>query len=330
MMINKPTVSIIIPVYNVELYIEKCLTSVMHQDFKNFECLIIDDGSQDHSIEIAESIIKHDNRFKIYHKENGGLSSARNKGLKHAIGEFVTFIDSDDYIEHDLLSLTMNSLEKDESDICMFGINYVDEGYKIIKQWENTTKPNYFLNDFLITENIILNIACNKVYRRSIFKDIKFDESILSYEDAYIMPEVVYNKKISNIKKPLYNYLQRPESLSKTISDTFIEDRTKLIKKHHEFAKSIGKYDVNNSYIINSYLKAYIYHGLMKIYRYSNNKDEDLKQFKKHWKTDLYNYKNICLLMKSDPKTASLLMLFNISPLAFKKLIELRFRNRTA
>lgn len=327
---NEIKVSIILPVYNVEKYIAKCIGSIIDQTYKNFECIVVDDGSPDQSIEIVKSLVKNDSRFIIITKENGGLSSARNKGIDNASGEYITFVDSDDYIDNDLLSTAISCITKYDADICMFGLRYVDENGATLDTVINNSTSDYFKKDFLITENIVFNIACNKLYRSSVFSDIRFDKSILSYEDAYIMPEVVHNKKICNIKKPLYNYVQRPMSLSKIISDTFIEDRTALIVKHHKFAKRIGRFDYNDPYIIKSYLKNYIYHGLMKICRYSESPDKDIEQFKKNWDTKFFNLKNIKLTMKTEPKIGLLLILFRTSPFAFKKFINLWFRNYAA
>lgn len=327
---NTPKVSIIIPVFNVENYIEKCIKSIAQQKYKNFECIVVDDGSPDKSIEIVKSLVKNDSRFIIITKENGGLSSARNEGIENATGEYILFVDSDDYIDTDLLSTTVSSIVKYDADICMFGLRYVDENGATLDTVKNNSTSDYFEKDFLITENIVFNVACNKLYRRSVFNEIRFDENILSYEDAYIMPEVVYNKKICHVKKPLYNYVQRPLSLSKTISDTFIKDRTALIIKHHKFAQRIGKFDYNDPYIIKSYLKNYIYHGLMKICRYSESPDEHIEQFKENWDTKFFNLKNIKLMMKTEPKIGLLLTLFKTSPLAFKKFIKFWFRNYAA
>ena len=117
--------SIIIPVYNVEMYISKCIESVKGQTLTDFECLIIDDGTKDKSIEKAIETIGNDERFKIYHKANGGLSDARNYGIDKATGEYLFFLDSDDYIGNTLLEDTYNMAKKCDSDIVCFDMMYV-------------------------------------------------------------------------------------------------------------------------------------------------------------------------------------------------------------
>ena len=116
-------ISIILPVYNVEKYVEKCLNSIKNQDYKNFEAIIVDDGSKDKSVEIIENFIKKDGRFKLYHKENGGLSDARNFGMNFVTGKFVIFIDSDDYIENKMLTTLYENITKEQADVYICG-NY--------------------------------------------------------------------------------------------------------------------------------------------------------------------------------------------------------------
>ena len=115
-------ISIILPVYNVEKYVEKCLNSIKNQDYKNFEAIIVDDGSKDKSVEIIEAFIKKDDRFKLYHKENGGLSDARNFGMNFVTGKFVIFIDSDDYIENKMLTTLYENITKEKADVSICGI----------------------------------------------------------------------------------------------------------------------------------------------------------------------------------------------------------------
>ena len=113
-------VSVIVPVYNVEKYIEKCLLSIQNQTFTDFECLVINDGTKDKSIEVAKKVVGNDPRFRFFDKENGGLSDARNFGIEKASGEYLCFIDSDDYIHEELLELTYMMGKEYDSDIVCF------------------------------------------------------------------------------------------------------------------------------------------------------------------------------------------------------------------
>ena len=121
-------VSVIIPVYKVEKYIERCMQSLLDQTYKSFEALIVDDGSPDISIELAKSIVGNDPRFIFLEKENGGQGTARNLGLDHAKGDYIAFLDSDDSYTPDMLEVVISELRKDSSiDILSFGTNRVDE-----------------------------------------------------------------------------------------------------------------------------------------------------------------------------------------------------------
>ncbi|MFI3284691.1 MAG: glycosyltransferase family 2 protein, partial [Erysipelotrichaceae bacterium] len=119
--------SIVVPIYNVENYLDQCLSSIQDQTFNDFQVILINDGSTDASLNIAQSYCEKDSRFKVYTKENGGLSSARNYGLKYVLGEYLTFLDSDDYVDTEAYSLMMNKIEKESLDIVMSDIKYFFE-----------------------------------------------------------------------------------------------------------------------------------------------------------------------------------------------------------
>src|SRR5690554_7662212 len=149
-MSNKPIISIIVPVYRVEKYIAKCLLSIQQQTFKDFECIVVDDGSPDDSAEIGKKAVEGDERFIFVSKPNGGLASARNFGLDHAKGEYIAFVDSDDWVEPDFLELPYDAILREDADVCMLGINYVDEEGKSELLVNNLVRDYYEKNDFLI------------------------------------------------------------------------------------------------------------------------------------------------------------------------------------
>ena len=206
-------ISVIVPVYNVENYIAKCLDSIMNQTFKDFECLIIDDGTKDNSIEIASRVVKNDERFKIYHKENGGLSDARNFGIEKANGEYLTFIDSDDYIAPSMLNDAYNMAIKYNSDITCFDMYYMwpEEEAKSISKGAQFTVSSYKENPSLIFIN---NSANNKIFKASFMKDKRFIKGIY-YEDLATIPVwIAKANNVSYVNKPLYYYVQRQGSIS--------------------------------------------------------------------------------------------------------------------
>lgn len=215
-------VSVIVPVYNVEKYIIKCLESVKRQSFDNFECLIIDDGSKDNSIELAEKYIKDDNRFKIYHKENGGLSDARNYGINLSKGEYLFFLDSDDYIADTLLADAYQMAKKYDSDIVCFDMMYVyedcrDNGISSGGDFEVTS---YQENKSLIFIN---NSANNKLYKRTFLEDKRFIKGMW-YEDLAVVPTwLARANNVSHVGKALYYYVQRSGSISHSADERIFD-----------------------------------------------------------------------------------------------------------
>ena len=215
---KKPLISIIIPVYNVKNYLSKCIESVISQTYINIEIILVDDGSDDGSEKICEFYTKKDSRIKTIHKKNGGLSSARNKGLIHAKGLYVYFIDSDDWIESDTIYHLYNLLTQNESDIA---------SGSLILSYEDNHKKNSIITSNLNTidgksaikllctydSNINLTIACNKLYKRSLFDNLLFDENKIN-EDTFIIYKL-YSKSntISFSNYPNYYYVQRKTSI---------------------------------------------------------------------------------------------------------------------
>ena len=206
-------VSVIVPVYNVEKYIEKCLESIKRQSFDDFECLIINDGTKDNSIEVAKRLVGNDDRFVFYDKENGGLSDARNYGIEKANGEYLSFIDSDDYIDEDLLKLAYDKATKHNSDIVCFDMIY---------EWENrnleVSKGANFeeVTDYKENRNVVFinNSANNKLYKKEFLKDRRFIKGMW-YEDLAVIPTwLAEANNVSYVDKPLYYYVQREGSIT--------------------------------------------------------------------------------------------------------------------
>lgn len=206
-----PKVSVIVPVYNVEKYIEKCIVSIKNQTLTDFECLIIDDGSPDNSVEVAKKVIGNDLRFIILSKENGGLSDAKNFGKRAATGEYICFIDSDDYIDETCLEKAYNMAIKHNSDITCFDIYFEYEngekklsvgGYQEVDSYSNN-KEIAFIN----------NSSNNKIYRREFMLNRNFIKGMW-YEDMAIVPVwLAEANNVSYVNEPLYFYLQREGSI---------------------------------------------------------------------------------------------------------------------
>ena len=210
-------ISVIIPVYNVEQYLEKCIDSIINETYKNLEIILVDDGSTDNSGKLCDLLAKKDSRIVVYHKENGGLSSARNFGIDKANGEFIGFIDSDDYIDNDMYETLHNLIKKDKSDVSMCGLyniyaNRKDSQVKEVKKYlMNAEEAIQMVLDSKITSVT----AVNKLYRKEIFNDLRYDLGKTS-EDAFIIVRLLDKcNLISVTNERKYYYYHRANSITK-------------------------------------------------------------------------------------------------------------------
>lgn len=209
--------SIIIPIYNKERYLERCLNSVCKQSFHDFECLLIDDGSTDGCPSICKKYAQQYPYMTVHHKENGGLSDARNVGISKAKGEYLLFLDADDCIDENLLQICSQVICESKPDIVTFGIvpSYATDN-NIINTSDAVAKINSQNN---LIYNILQNntewSVCNKVFKKSIFKEIQFPKGRL-FEDQFVIIKLLNDKKVVRLHNNLYYYFQDvTDSLSK-------------------------------------------------------------------------------------------------------------------
>lgn len=205
-------ISIIVPVYNVENYLEKCLDSLVNQTLKDIEIIVVNDGSPDNSQDIIDKYVKMYNNVFSYKKKNGGLSDARNYGLKYVTGEYVAFIDSDDYVDVTMLEKMYLKAKKDKLDIVVCDTIEVYGEKEILKK----SNLHYSSDD---VRNYIISppMACSRIYKRSLFEKIEFKKGIY-YEDLNLTPSLVkYTNKIGFLEEGLYYYVQRNNSIMKQV-----------------------------------------------------------------------------------------------------------------
>lgn len=145
---KEPIISVIVPVYKAEKYLHKCVDSLLEQTFTDFEILLVDDGSPDKSGEICDEYAEKDSRIRVFHKENGGVSSARNLALDNAKGEFVMFLDSDDWLDNVCLDVCINTINDNVLDVLQFGFMYVYDTYQVskVKRYSSILDGNAFVN----------------------------------------------------------------------------------------------------------------------------------------------------------------------------------------
>lgn len=205
-----PKVSIIVPVYNVEMYIEKCMQSLVNQTLEDIEIIVVNDGSEDKSADIIEKYLKkYPEKIKYLEKENGGLSDARNYGIPYASGEYIAFLDSDDYIEYDTYEKMYELAKKENSD--MVECNF-------IREYPNKRKEDigkYYSGKHEMIQKIRV-VAWNKLIKNQIIKESKVEfPKGCRYEDVEFTYKLIpYLNKISFVEKPCIHYVQRNNSIS--------------------------------------------------------------------------------------------------------------------
>ena len=211
-------VSIIVPVYNVEKYLNKCISSILEQSFTDFELILVDDGSKDNSGRICDEYKDRDSRIKVMHQGNGGLSAARNIGIELSEGRYVTFIDSDDFIHPNMLETLYNNILESEAEISICDYHLVYEGKEISpKVGDNNTRLYTNIEGvkrIVEKSEASMIIACSKLYRRSLFCDIRFPAG-KCHEDEFVTYKLFYkSSKIVVTEAKLYYYLKRSNSIT--------------------------------------------------------------------------------------------------------------------
>ncbi len=215
---EKPLLSIIVPVYNMEDTLDRCVQSIVTQSFTDWELIIVDDGSTDNSAKMCDAWAKKDLRIRVLHKANGGLSDARNSGIEVVKGEYVTFVDSDDYINAGTYESVMAALTQSE-DVGILEYSMESIGYERIDlNYEDRVFPDAYS---YWTETKAWNHAymCNKIFRSSIFRSIKFVKG-RKFEDLILLPQVLrkFNPKVLTSSFIGYNYVYRQNSINNELN----------------------------------------------------------------------------------------------------------------
>lgn len=204
----KQLISVIVPVYNVGGYVEKCIRSVLGQEYEELEVILVDDGSTDGSGKICDELAKEDDRVRVFHKQNGGLSDARNYGLKKAKGGVVAFVDSDDYVEKDYISEMYKTMEQIDADVIVCGFNNIKPKGEVLSGETAAAK--------LLTkqENIDI-VAWNKLYRKNLFTENKISFPFgKKHEDMLTTYRILAKaKKVTYVPLSLYSYVERKNSI---------------------------------------------------------------------------------------------------------------------
>lgn len=214
---NNILVSIIVPVYKVEQYLVRCVTSLQNQTYKNIEILLVDDGSPDNSGKLCEELVQTDSRIRVFHKENGGLSDARNYGIERALGNYIVFVDSDDYVTDDYVQILLNACIKNNCKLAVCGFERTEED-TIANQHDYSEKvmpADDVLEQLCINnqDHVLFTVAWNKMYSRDLFEHIRFPKGILHEDEATTYRIVSDVDKVAVISKAMYGYYMSPQSI---------------------------------------------------------------------------------------------------------------------
>ena len=242
-------ISVIVPIYNVERYIETCLESICNQSYRNLQIILVNDGSPDNSVDICMKYMKKDNRIELVNKENGGLASARNAGLEKVRGEYIVCVDSDDWIESDMIKTLFENIKKYNADLAVCSFyeenqkgtkkEYFDEKVEVLSKeqaLEKMIKPGKFYG-----------FSWNKMYKRDILACQRYDESILKGEDSPFSCEYILKcNKIIYINSPLYHYRVDTVSISRS---KFKNSKMTVLKSYAGIIYELKKAGIKQSLV---------------------------------------------------------------------------------
>lgn len=239
-----PLVSVVVPVYNVEQYLNDCVDSILKQSYQNIEVILVDDGSKDNSGSMCDEIAKCDSRVRVIHKSNGGLSSARNAGIENARGEFITFIDSDDDITSDYVEYLFSMIKKDKTKmaIASYSVVHVKSDKTDVRDLSRglsslVLDTKECLSRMLCEEGFTVS-ACAKLYKKELFSDVLFPIGKLCEDNGTIYKLILKCDRISYGAKSIYNYYTRENSI---MTSKFNKKRLDLLELTDIMVSDISK-----------------------------------------------------------------------------------------
>lgn len=314
-MTKSPQISIIIPIYNVERYLRQCIDSILAQTFTDFELLLIDDGSPDGCPAICDEYAEKDARIRVFHKQNGGVTSARNKGLNNANGNWIIYIDGDDWIEPTYVEELYNTAINNEADIAICAFRFVyEDGSSVIEHptiWDDNKQAS--LNRYIAS---IWTTACGTIQKSSLYKDngVQSPKDLTFCEDFHLMVRLCYfANKVVSINRPLYNYRQRSSSIVHSLNDKTWRDELSTYLEIIDFFRNQGE--------LETYKKVMAWRTL----KTSNGMTLDLSRFDefKKYNPDKKDYIWDCPFIEFKLKILAWLITHNCEPIA-RIIIRLR------
>lgn len=294
-MVNKEKISIIVPIYNVEAVLVNCINSIINQTYSNLEIILVDDGSKDNSGKICEDFSRKDDRIKVYHKPNGGLSDARNYGLDRATGEYISFVDADDYIISNFYEYLVDLMKRErdidiaQASFVRIDIDDIERCEEILKDCNLKTKEILKVNTNIealeklygsnLNEYLDFIVVWNKLYKKELFDNIRFPVGKV-HEDEYTTYKILYNvKKMieSNIK--IYGYIQTKKSIMRNkITQKRVDDTLNAYLELIKFCEESKELEIEAK-ARRRYLE-YCIELSNKIQKQEDNSEEDIERIK--------------------------------------------------
>lgn len=304
----KDLITVVVPIYKVEKYLEKCIDSIIKQTYENLEIILVDDGSPDKCPQICDEYAKNDSRIRVIHKENGGVSSARNIGMENARGKWIAFIDADDWIEEKYFEKMLDRVKTNDADIVLCGYNRVMPNCNI-KINSNGGDEKVNAKEYLIK---VLNPQTGygfvhmKIIKKQVIGDTRFDTDLKVGEDALFNIEI--SKKINTailVKEALYNYRNNSESVVKKFDKNYVDKYLKSMVKNRKYIFE----NYNDEEIKQNYYNFVAFHVMLIAVNYcyhpENKEKNKLSVLKKVCKQKEYkegieksNYNNLSMTRK--------------------------------
>ena len=315
-------ISVIIPVYNVRPYLERCFQSVTNQSYRNLEIILVDDGSTDGSGELCDELAARDLRARVIHKQNGGLGSARNAGMEDANGEILSFVDSDDWIKPGMYKEMVAIMRKDQSQVVACGIQRVTESGEISYYNDQLEERAVYTRVEALRElpknERLSNSMCNKLFRQETVEGLRINEKIAYEDNPYTPMCIARAERVSYTAEPFYCYFERMGSISrKEFSlrdfDRVTADRMRLEFYHEQFPQCE---DAAAIAFIGTCLKVY--------YQSAGSKDQIIRDKRallaKELKETIIRYPHLPFTRKQLVKAS----LFSASPKLFESSMKMR------
>ena len=318
----QPKISVIVPIYNIEKYVEECIKSILEQSYNNIELILVDDGASDSSGEICDGWAKKDARIKVVHQKNGGLACAVNTGLQHVTGEWILFVDGDDFIFPHTLQHVIELQQKHEADLVIYDFSFdkqVESSEEVLIHTNNigALKNLYIRNSEYKNIRLVTTVRWTKLYRKEVLDGIVFPEGRI-HEDE-IVHEILYRcKKVLYTNRKCYFYRQREDSIVHETISIKVLDKLQAFKERVHFFENIENTELMNL-AINKFVLLFI-----QMFCKSENVKEESEKKRFMERLDEYEAWADAYKKQLYGKAKAELILYKCCPWLVKKLYQIK------